>query len=387
MASIYGRIKDYIAEQERAISITENINLDMTKKQRRILICYLDYKLINKMMTQGATHTNISEMFQIIKVLIELNFIIDVCSFDGLKAIATIKNKEYDMIFGMGETFRQAIALHPEAYSLIYMTENPYDISSAREKERIAYFEERKHIKTRLERTGKFYHKNDEKLANAVLCMGEKEYYKESTQKVYRIFPTAMKNKKFINTLENKRKNSFLVFGTGGFIHKGNDLLFEVFEKHPEWTLYICGQNLEKDRKKVHYFKPDNIIDCGFISVDSEQFLKLVQECTFILLPSCSEGMPTGVMTGMCHGLIPLVSRGIGMNQLEDYCYYFEDYHIDAIESKLQEILKESEEILHKKSDEIIKYANQMFMIENYTNSLKRIFIDIMENEIGEKNK
>lgn len=57
------------------------------------------------------------------------------------------------------------------------MTENPYAVSYANEQERIDYFYERTHKKIPLSRTGNFYIKGDEDLADAVICLGEKNIF------------------------------------------------------------------------------------------------------------------------------------------------------------------------------------------------------------------
>lgn len=384
MLLIQKRIRKYLEDKKSFASITQNVNLDLTRQQKSILVCYLDYKHINKMIKENAFHTNVREMFQIVKVLINLDFVIDICSYNSIHALETIKNKKYDYIFGMGETFREAVRLHPESYSIIYMTENPYYISYQKELERIQYFQKRRGTRIEFSRTGKFYKEDDEKNVDAVICMGEEEYFDSDKQKIYRVYPTANKNARWNNECVNRDKHNFLVFGTGGFVHKGNDILLEIFERHPEWKLYMCGQDVTKDIKKHGYKKPNNVVDCGFISVQSNEFLKLVNKCTFILLPSCSEGMPTGILTGMCHGLIPIVCKGVGLNELTEYCEYFDTYSIEVIEKKIEDSIKIQSMELIRKSNFIYKYAAKVFSLENYTETMQNIMNIAIEKRVGD---
>ena len=91
----------------------------------------------------------------------------------------------YDYILGFGDMFRLARKRNPKAFAVIYMTENPYAVSYANEQERIDYFYERTHKKIPLSRTGNFYIKGDEDLADAVICLGEKKYFPDLFPKQY----------------------------------------------------------------------------------------------------------------------------------------------------------------------------------------------------------
>ena len=193
------------------------------------------------------------------------------------------------------------------------------------------------------------------------------------------MYPTAIKNKKYVNNICDKRRSTnFIVLGVKGFVHKGNDLLIEVFKKHVEWRLYLCGREIEQECKKIGCVRSENVVDCGFVEIESQKFLELVSECTFILLPSCSEGMSTALLTGMRHGLIPVTTKGTGMDELYEYCQYFEGYHIDQIEKKLIELTKMGKEEIKNMSDNIYEYANQIFSISSYAKNLREIFEDIM---------
>ncbi|MDE6052527.1 MAG: glycosyltransferase, partial [Lachnospiraceae bacterium] len=325
----------------------------------------------------AKVHTNLQEMFQMIKILIDMDFCIDVCGCNNQEATLEMPSDYYDYILGFGDMFRLAKERNPKAYAIIYMTENPYAISYVNEQERIVYFYERTRKKVPFTRTGKFYAEGDEELADAVICLGEKKYFKNKT--VYRVYPSAFKNEKYVNNIQDDRRSTnFLVFGTKGFIHKGNDLLLEVFAKHPEWSLYLCGSRIAQECRKIGMALPQNVFDCGFVNVDSEKYLKLVRICPFVLLPSCSEGMSTALMTCMRHGLIPVTMRGTGMDELETYCEYFEGYLISQIEKKICELVSMNPMYITERSNQIYEYANQNFVLEEYTKNLKKALETIM---------
>lgn len=364
-------------DPRRSENIVLGINYNCLKDQKRILVSYMDYGRTAYSMRHAITHTNLQEMFQMIKVLIDMDFCIDVCDCNNPDAALEMPSDYYDYILGFGDMFRLAKKRNPGAHTILYMTENPFAVSKAGEQQRNDYFYERTGRRIFFTRTGKFYHEGDEQLADAIICLGEKKYF--SNKIVKRIYPTAIRNNSYMNNDFIKRKSTnFIVLGVKGFIHKGNDLLIEAFEKHPDWSLYMCGKEIEQECKKYRLKLPKNVIDCGFVNIESPEFLELAQICTYVLLPSCSEGMSTGLLTGMRHGLIPVTTKGTGMDGLSGYCHYFEGYHLDQIEGKLSELADMDINDIEKLSNIVYEYANNEFIVENYAKNFRSALEDIM---------
>lgn len=366
-------------DARRSENAVLNINRDCTKQQKKVLVCYLDYGRASYALSHGQEHTNSQEMCQIIRVLIELDCCIDVCDCSNPEAIGEIAENYYDYIFGLGDMFRYAGEHNPHAHAILYMTENPYDVSYQKEMERIAYFKERTGRTIPLCRSGVYYKQGDEQRADAIVCVGETTYFAKNSKRVIRVMPSAFKNPFTENDFSKRKQTHFLVLGVHGFVHKGNDLLIETFRKHSDWKLYLCGTNIDKECAALGYKRTDNIIDCGFVNTASEQFAKLLQTCTYVLLPSCSEGMSTGLMTCMMHGLIPITMRGTGMDECSRYCMFFEDYRLASIEEKLKEAVSQPKEALEQLSRQIYEYANREFTLEQYTQRMRRALGELIE--------
>lgn len=366
-------------DPRRSENIVLGINRDYLREQRKILISYLDYGRTAYSLRHENVHTNLQEMMQMIKVLINMDFCIDVCACNNIDAALEMPSDYYDYILGFGDMFRLAKQRNPKAYAIIYMTENPYTVSKAGEQERIDYFYERTGKRISLARTGVFYHEKDELSADAVICLGEKKYFRNAL--VQRVYPSAFKNSKYNQNKSEKRRNTnFMVFGVKGFVHKGNDLLIEVFKKHPEWNLYMCGREIKEECRRLGIKLPENVVDCGFIGVESDRFIELVEICPFVLLPSCSEGMSTSLLTCMRHGQIPVTMPGTGMDELAQYCEFFSDYHIPELEKKLEKLVNMDNGNRIENSNRIYQYANEMFSLERYTESIKECLERIMKN-------
>ena len=107
-------------------------------------------------------------------------------------------------------------------------------------------------------------------------------------------------------------RDTFLWFGSGGFAHKGLDLVIDAFEDLPHLKLLICGPlDVEPRFLKAfdhQMFHTDNIETIGWIDVTGEEFTKLRRRTLATIYPSCSEGGGGSVITCMHAGLIPVVT-------------------------------------------------------------------------------
>jgi hypothetical protein len=113
------------------------------------------------------------------------------------------------------------------------------------------------------------------------------------------------------------RKN-FLFFASGTQICKGLDLLLEIFPRHPNLNLYICSNfENEKDFCKCYHselYETANIHPIGRIRVNSNKFYDLIQKCAYVILPSCSDASTGSVVQCMYAGLIPVVTKEVGID-------------------------------------------------------------------------
>lgn len=350
-----------------------DLNRDCTAEQKRILICYLDYLRTIRELNRNFGHTNRQEMMQILKVCIELNLRIDVCACYDSNAMEDIRENYYDYILGFGDTFFYAKEKNLEATAILYTTENPYRISYERETERLRYFTERTGRRFHLERTGVYYKENDEQKADRIICLGEPSYFADTGKPVDRVWPSALKNPGFALDFSRKKKTNFLVYGVDGFIHKGNDILVELFAKHPEWNLYLCGARGAEKAEEAGYKLTENVHVCGFVDTMSDQFHEIAAKCYYLLLPSCSESPSTSALTALRHGIIPIVMKGNGLDELGDYCRYFEDYHMESIEQTIAEAVCADEEVLQQQGRAAMEYADEHYTLQEYTRQIKNI--------------
>ena len=143
----------------------------------------------------------------------------------------------------------------------------------------------------------------------------------------------------------------------------------------------MCGHSVEDKAREYGYVLNSNIHNCGYIDVRSDVFVELAEKCMFILLPSCSEAASTGVMTGMSHGMIPIIMKGNGMDDLTQYCEFFEDYRIESIEKKILEVTNEPIESLVSKGKIVNEYAKEAYSLRKFAKDFAETFGEIIKEQ------
>jgi hypothetical protein len=377
---IWANIKDYFYFQRMSSSpIVQNINLNCDPDQKKVIICYLTNGYFINFGNSKKTRTQLFEIMQIVNVFSSIGYAIDIIRFNDINALEVVKNKKYDSIFGFGEAFYQFTNLQPEAVSILYMTENPPEFSCSEEQKRLDYFYERYGRRYKFKRSGYFYKIHHlQKTYSYVITMGETKLLDNQYRNPYFIFPTGLRNLNyiFINKNHLQTRKHFLWFGSGGAVHKGLDLLLDVFNQQDNIVLHFCGLYKE-EREHLSVPRRENIIEYGHIDIESDFFLELVNKCSYIILPSCSEGCSTSITTGMLHGLIPIVIRDTGFNRLGNNAIFLEDFKIDYLRIKLNEISNLEPERLSLLSKKIFDFAQQNFLISVFKENFRKIILEI----------
>ena len=151
----------------------------------------------------------------------------------------------------------------------------------------------------------------------------------------------------------------------------------DVFYKRNDIILHICGLD-KKEKRILNIQQRENIIEHGHVNVNSDAWLELVQRCTFIILPSCSEGFSTSVTTGMLHGLIPVVNKDTGFNRAGDHIIFLEEYKVEYVAKRINELSGSDPQELSKLSKKIFDFAQENFSIEAFENNFNKIMTDII---------
>ena len=263
----------------------------------------------------------------------------------------------------------------------MYLTEKPPYFSSHKEYERLKNLYNRHGIKVPVSRSGLFYQDIDMTNFDACVMIGQDEDKQLLEKKqVFTLYPTGLLNTDFKLPTEilDENKNNFLWLGSRGAVHKGLDLLFDVFSKHPELTLHVAGFNAI-DKKRLLKIIPSNVIDHGFVDIRSKTFVDIARTCTFIISASCSEGVSTALITGMNHGLIPLRSVECSI-YFDPVGEIFAENTIDCIDNTiLKWTKKDFAELLSHRHNTMV-FSRQAFGIRQFSSHIH----DIIGTIIGQ---
>ena len=379
----------------RALSIMkinhfyQNINFDISNNsQKKVLIAYID-SIFEREVMKSVMHTNFLESFVIVKTFIDMGYCIDVIGCDDIYNINKLKNKKYDIIFGLGKPYEIACNNNKNALKIVYLTECAPDFSCNHETERCEYYYERHNKKVQIERSGLYFNNKMVENSDYGIFFGN-QYTIESfndlmkLKKIYTINPTGLinKNYKVIDKNFDICKRNFLWFGSYGAIHKGLDLLLDVFSKNKGLNLYIAGLNKKEEWLLKQYKNCKNIINCGFIDVQSDNFIELINKVGFVILPSASEGMSTSVLTCMKHGLIPVVTRNVGID-VDNIGIFLEDYKIEYLDKKINEIINMDDKLIRNLYNNLITEVKDKYELQIFEKDFIKIIHVILNTANG----
>jgi glycosyltransferase involved in cell wall biosynthesis len=139
-------------------------------------------------------------------------------------------------------------------------------------------------------------------------------------------------------------QREFLWFAGNGAVHKGLDLVLEVFARNPDLTLHVVG-NVAAETDFMQMYEAEltgcaNIHYHGFLKPNSEKFKEILATTFAFVAPTCSEAISSAVAHSLQTGLYPIISRDTGII-LPDGCgTYLEDCTIDEIEAAVRNTYK-----------------------------------------------
>lgn len=208
--------------------------------------------------------------------------------------------------------------------------------------------------------------------------------YAYAEKKIYRIslstthtYPSPVQ-KNFENA-----KNNFVWFGGSGMVHKGLDLVLEVFATMPEYNLTICGKvSNEKDFEETYHkelYQTKNIRVVGLIDPGSAEFKKICDDSIALVYPSCSEGQSGAVITTMHAGLIPIVSYQSGVD-VKDFGVILQENSIEEIKKTIHEIAALPSETLRSMSLSTWKFAQKNHTRATFNKHYKNFVQEILRH-------
>lgn len=171
-------------------------------------------------------------------------------------------------------------------------------------------------------------------------------------------------------------RKRFIWFGSGGMVHKGLDLVLDVFASMPDYHLTICGPvEREKDFERAYYkelYQTPNIHTVGWIDVTSPEFTAITNTSIGLIYPSCSEGQCGGVVTCLHAGLIPIVSPESGVDVSPDFGVYLDSCSLEEIKDAVRRVSALPPQQLRRMSRKAWEYARANHTRERFAEEYRK---------------
>lgn len=357
------------------------VNVNSTSYPRKCLILYVVAPFLTQRMNYG--HQNQWQVRELARIIGGFGYNVDVINFDNRNARL---KKNYDLVVdlhpGLNDVYKTNMA--PGCVRIAYITGSNPEFSNRAEAQRLADLAVRRGALLEQRRYAKPFVRDDLGSFDAMFFIGNAYNYRTyqgfNIKRLYYI-----RNNGIPLTLMPARGErspaSFLFLASGGQVHKGLDLLLEVFSRNKNLTLYVCSSfKAEKDFCRLYdseLFHTDNIKPIGFVDVAGAYFQRIAAVCSYVVLPSCSEANASSVLTGMSAGLIPIVSRECGFG--EDEVHYFPDCSVESIAATLNYFAGMAPEWIKDEADKARSIVMTRYSGEAFTASVQAALKGVLD--------
>lgn len=307
-------------------------------------------------------HTNVREAVEIVRVLGARGYRVDVGHVEDRDLARQTRDAGYDLVLGLGDAFLDVATAAGGARRVIYLTESHPDFTRRREEERVASFSARHGRDVPFRRSGAYLRPEQLAVADAGIALGR------STLRTYAGFgrplvaldPTGLLAPGPLPPRDlDRTRAAFVWFGSSGAILKGLDLAVDAMERLDGCHLHVCG--LEPAERPLFDLRPDRVTDHGFVDVRSARFAGILGQASFVVLPSCAEGVATSVLTCMNHGLIPVVTPETGI-EAGDLGFRIEGDHVADVAAALDRARRTPVPTLEAMHARVLAHARERFV-------------------------
>jgi glycosyltransferase involved in cell wall biosynthesis len=362
--------------------LCENVNSSQFDKN--CLLVYIAAPFKGK--TINPNHQNQWQARELARIVGEFGYNVDVINFDENIRLSKIYDLVIDMHPGLNKSYKNN--MHAHCCKIAYITGSNPSFSNAAESQRLEELFLRRGVRLKPRRNTKPFVRDELETFDAMLFIGNS--YNLQTYEEFNIKRKFLVSNTGVDFPEHKGKvqnppRGFLFLGGTGQVHKGLDLLLEVFSRNKQLILFICSSfKEERDFSKLYHeelFQNENIHPVGFLNIDDNRFQEICSQCCYVVLPSCSEGMAGSVLMGMSLGLIPIVSRECGFP--EEDVHIFKECSIDCITETLLEFAGKSEEWIKKESLKASRIVAERYSSGNYSTSVRSALSQVIRGNLS----
>jgi glycosyltransferase involved in cell wall biosynthesis len=344
-------------------------------KRKRALLSYIKRPFENPDINH--IHACYQKARIIAAILDDFGFDVDVLDFTSDYRVSY---RDYELIFGFGQPLFNSFK-GPFTGSRVYFatTADP-NFSNYAEAKRLRSIRERCHVMLRPMRTMTQEWSVSLTLSDLIICLGNK--WSMSTFRHYTT-PTVCLPvtycyhwpAEFVAIETQQARRHFVWFGGSGAVHKGLDLTLEAMDLVDDGCfLHVCGPVSGEsdfiDVYREHLYQRRNVKYHGLVDIRSPEFVRLMNQCAFVVLPSCSEGGGSSVYTCMHYGLIPVVSTESSVETL-DFGIVIDDATPASVARAMQHAHQLARNELERRSRAAQEYCWEYQSVERFRSVLK----------------
>jgi glycosyltransferase involved in cell wall biosynthesis len=320
-------------------------------------------------------HQHVGQQREMAAALAELGYQTDVVDFDETRR--GLLGHDYDLVIDLHprEPALYQGRLAPGAVRIAYMTGSNPDVSDAAERERLAALERRRGVRLVPRRQVRDWSGRRLETYDAMFYVGDATTL--ATYRGLRLPPIwRLPNNGFAVEptdpgLRDPRR--FLFLASGGQVHKGLDLLLDVFRDQPDLELEVCSAFRDEPDFVAAYrqelFATANIHAHGFLDLQGRRFRELQARCGTSLLPSCAEGQAGTVTVAMAFGLPNLVSRHCGFDEPE--VARLDDCELETIRAAVRAVARQDGAAMARRSAETLALFQRAYRPEHYAAAIR----------------
>lgn len=345
---------------------------------RRALVSYIKESVLwNESDRRFDGHSNKWESREVVNIFLDMGYVVDIVAWSDT---TFVPRRAYDVVFDIYTNMqRWAPSLGKQTKKILHLTGSYPVYQNVQEEKRIEGVWLRKGVRCQLRRHVKDVALAEKsiQIADGCTLIGNQHTIETYPSKYhYKILPLSVTaSPTFDQTMKMATaQKEFLWYSGTGAVHKGLDLVLEVFFKHPEWKLHIVGDiDAETDILSVYgkEFLSSSIIYHGRMNPRSKLFHALIKQIGCVISPSCSEGMSGSVATCMWLGLFPIISRDTGIDLPSGCGVYLEQCTVEEIENAVTTVVHMPEKEFLQQRKIIAEYASVQYSRKRFSTIMR----------------
>jgi glycosyltransferase involved in cell wall biosynthesis len=306
-----------------------------------------------------------------------------------------VPEETYDVIFAINGDLLRLAAYAPGRHSIkiFHPCSSSVAYQNAAEMDRIHGLEKRRRGALYMPKRQEAYERIENKvleIADYCVLTGSTKTLDTYPSEFHHKITTITVSASPLSFIKNKNdfvppQKEFLWFFGRGAVHKGLDLLLEVFAKNEQWVLNIVGLvKREPDFMRIYHRELNeqpNIRLHGYLNPSSTAFIEIAKRSFCFIAPSCSESISTACATMMQLGLYPLVSTDTGI-ELPDGCgMYLDPCTLDTIEAKVRQVYEMTNADLEQQITKTQTFALREYSREKFARDMDQFLSRVLKKQ------